>query len=101
MSLAENLLEYEKTVSLIKQENEDLKSRVAFLENMISITLKKQQAPELFTVSEVAEKLKTNRNTVYDLISKGYLKSLKLGSQKVSIDELQNFIERFKGKEVL
>ena len=101
MSLAETLLEYEKTIEIIKRENEDLKSRVDFLEKVIPITLKKQQAIELFTVSEVAEKLKTNKNTVYELISKGYLKSLKLGSQKISINELQNFIDRFNGKEVL
>lgn len=101
MSLAETLLKYEKTIEVIKRENEDLKSRVDFLEKVIPITLRNQSLNlELLTVSEVAQRLKVNKNSVYELINKGYLKSLKLGSIKIPIDELSNFIERNKENKI-
>ncbi|WP_242971935.1 helix-turn-helix domain-containing protein [Haloimpatiens massiliensis] len=101
MSLAESLFEYEKTIETLKIENQSLKDRVTFLENMIPLTLRNQSLNlELLTVSEVAERLKVNKNSVYELINKGYLKSLKLGSIKVPIEELNNFIERSKECEI-
>lgn len=39
----------------------------------------------LLTVHEVAKTLKTNPNTVYELINRGELKGLKLGRIKVWI----------------
>ena len=54
----------------------------------------------LYTVSEVAKILKTNVNYVYSLIKKGYLPALKLGSlkiRKVSVDE---FLEKYEGKDL-
>ena len=38
----------------------------------------------LYTISEVAALLKVNRNYVYKLINKGYLRSIKLGCRKVT-----------------
>lgn len=46
----------------------------------------------LFTVREVAELLKVNRNYVYDMIKRGELKSVKIGSIKVKKSDLEEFI---------
>jgi len=54
----------------------------------------------LYSVPEVAKLLKTNKNTVYDLIRKGYLKALKLGRLKITHAELIRFLEEFNGREV-
>ncbi|KXG44944.1 excisionase [Tepidibacillus decaturensis] len=51
----------------------------------------------LYTVSEVAELIKTNTNYVYELINNGLLPALKLGSMKVSRAALLEFIEKYQG----
>nr|UVN03561.1 MAG: pyocin activator protein [Bacteriophage sp.] len=48
----------------------------------------------LFTVSEVAKRIKINKSTVYELIKKGHLKALKLGSMKVTAAELESFLNK-------
>lgn len=48
----------------------------------------------LFTVSEVAKRLKINKSAVYELIKQGHLKGLKLGSMKVTAAELESFLNR-------
>lgn len=101
--LVNELLEYENTIEFLKKENEDIKRRITFLEELIPIVLKKEnniKNLELLSVSEVAEKLKVNKNYVYALIRKGYLIGLKLGSIKVTFDELQTFIDKFKDKDL-
>lgn len=102
MSLAEGLLEYEKNLQFLKMENENLKNRLTFLEELVPAVLRKEKGTyvELLTVPEVAKKLKTNKNTVYNLINKGYLIGLKLGSIKVSNQELEDFINRSKGQSI-
>ena len=47
----------------------------------------------MYTVREVAEKLKVNRNYIYDVINKGELKAVKIGSIKVRKIDLENFIK--------
>ena len=54
----------------------------------------------LYTVPEVAKLLRVNKNMVYDLIRCGYLRSMKLGSRKVSRKALLEFVETFDGKTV-
>ena len=54
----------------------------------------------LYSVPEVAKLLKVNKNTVYALIKKGYLKALKLGRLKITHAELMRFLEEFNGREV-
>lgn len=54
---------------------------------------------ELYTVTEVSKKLKVNKNYVYTLISKGLLKSVKLGKIKVPSVELEKFILDSIGKD--
>lgn len=54
----------------------------------------------IYTVGEVAEILKTNKNTVYDLIRNGYLKALKLGRLKITKFELLRFLKEYNGKDL-
>ncbi len=53
----------------------------------------------LLTVKEVAEKLKVNVNYVYDLIRKGHIEALKLGSMKITNIELDRFISSASGND--
>lgn len=55
---------------------------------------------ELLDVSEVAKRLKCNKNTVYDLIKSGQLVGLKLGRMKVSSIELDDFLRRNAGNDL-
>lgn len=54
----------------------------------------------LYTVVEVAKLIKTNTNYVYDLIRKGFLPALKLGSYKVRRTALLEFLEKYEGKDL-
>lgn len=54
----------------------------------------------LYTVPETAHLLRVNKNTVYDLINCGYLRSMKLGSRKISRKAILEFVEQFDGKTV-
>lgn len=52
---------------------------------------------KLFTVTEIAEILKINKNAVYELINSGELPAIKgIGRLKVSEDDLRKFIEKSK-----
>lgn len=55
---------------------------------------------ELLDVSEVAKRLKFNKNTVYDLIKSGRLVGLKLGRMKVSTMEMDDFMRRYAGHDL-
>ncbi|MDC4239655.1 helix-turn-helix domain-containing protein [Clostridium tertium] len=54
---------------------------------------------DLFTVSEVARKLKVNTDYVYSLIKNGNLLALKLGSLKIRSTELERFLKYAEGKD--
>lgn len=56
--------------------------------------------PVLYTVSETAELLKINRNSVYDLLKHNVIRGLKLGSLKITRDELMKFLENNNGKDL-
>lgn len=56
--------------------------------------------PVLYTVSETAELLKINRNSVYDLLKNNVIKGLKLGSLKITRTELMKFLEENNGKDL-
>ncbi len=55
---------------------------------------------ELYTIKEVARRLKTNPNAVYTLINAGLIRPLKLGRLKVSEAELTSFINRNAGMDI-
>lgn len=58
------------------------------------------QKIELLDVTEVAKRLKCNRNKVYDLINSGVLQGLKLGRIKISTIELHDFLVRNAGNDL-
>ena len=51
----------------------------------------------LYTVKETSKILKTNTNYVYELINKGLLPALKLGSLKIRSSALKDFLEQYEG----
>ena len=55
-------------------------------------------SPKIYTVSEVAEILKVNKNKVYSLINNGYLKAMKLGTIKITDEGLREFLDNSKNK---
>lgn len=54
----------------------------------------------LYTVKEVSQLIKTNVGYVYNLIKKGYLHALNLGSLKVRRASLLEFLEKYDGKDL-
>ena len=54
----------------------------------------------LYTVAETAKLLKTNPNYIYDLINKGLLPALKLGSFKIRRSSLLEFLSRYEGQDL-
>lgn len=54
----------------------------------------------LYTVSEVAKIMHTNKQYVYNLISSNQLPAIKLGSLKVRHDTLCNFFKANEGKDL-
>ena len=54
----------------------------------------------LYTVKETAELLKTNPNYVYELIKRGLLPALKLGSLKIRRTSLLIFLKENEGKDL-
>lgn len=54
----------------------------------------------LLSVAEVAERLKTNKNFIYVLIKKGFLRPLKIGSMKIRNTEINRFLQEFEGKDL-
>ena len=91
---------------------ENLKSILLELNSMLSKNASNESIPsyseviiernsdmELLTISEVAKRLKVNKNTVYNLIHTGNLTALKLGSLKVTYKELERFIDYSNGKD--
>lgn len=53
----------------------------------------------LLTVKEVAERLRVNVNYVYELIKKGHIEALRLGSMKITNAELDRFISNASGND--
>ena len=48
----------------------------------------------LYTVTEVAQLLKVNRNFVYKIINNGELEAVKIGSIKVRREALNRYVEK-------
>jgi len=55
---------------------------------------------KLYTVKEVAKKLKVNIHKVYELVNAGLLPALKLGSIKVRKESLEEFLMKYDGKDL-
>lgn len=54
----------------------------------------------LYTVSEVAKLLHTNKSYVYELINANKLPALKLGSKKVRAEALEAFLKEYEGMDL-
>lgn len=54
----------------------------------------------LYTVSEVAKLLHTNKSYVYELINANKLPALKLGSKKVRAEALDTFLRKYEGMDL-
>ena len=54
----------------------------------------------LYTVSEVAKLLHTNKSYVYELINANKLPALKLGSKKVRAEALVMFLREYEGMDL-
>ena len=54
----------------------------------------------IYTVQEVASILHSSPNYIYELIRKGYLPAIKLGSLKVLKSTLERFLIQNEGKDV-
>lgn len=51
----------------------------------------------IYTVKEVSEILRINKNSVYNLIHCGVIKTIKLGRQKITNKSLKEFLETYDG----
>jgi excisionase family DNA binding protein len=56
--------------------------------------------PELYTVQEVAQILKTSVDYVYKLQKSGLLKFLKIGRLKCRRETLEEFISKYDGMDI-
>lgn len=56
--------------------------------------------PKVYTVREAATLLQVGINRVYELINSGALRVIRLGYIKVPAEELDNFLERYTGKDL-
>lgn len=51
----------------------------------------------VYTVNEVSQILKINKNSVYELINSGILKCMKLSSYKITLKSLNDFLDKYDG----
>lgn len=54
----------------------------------------------LYTVKETANMLGVNVHVVYNLIKKGLLPALKLGSLKVRKNSIEDFVRKYEGMDL-
>lgn len=54
----------------------------------------------LYTVKETATVLGCNIHLVYDLINKGLLPAMKLGSLKIRLVSIEEFLEKYDGMDL-
>ena len=112
-NIIKELIKFKEDFKLTQMENENLKQRLVYLENLIKsessnknsiskeVEIKKlNQDDYLLSVAETAERLKTNRNYVYELIEKGFLNCLIMGSKKVRNSEINRFLAEYEGKDL-
>lgn len=72
----------------------------SFINDLTEEVRKSMRLDYIYTVPELAEILKVNKNKVLELIHKGHLNALKLGRYKVTRKELQRFLNDSKGMDL-
>lgn len=61
---------------------------------------RKVSMENIYTVKEASKILKTNTNYVYELIKRGIIPALKIGSFKIRQSAIENFLEKYEGKDL-
>lgn len=77
-----------KPKEVIKKVNDDTEDILEYVE------------PKVYTAKETATLLQVGINRVYELVNSGALKAIRLGYIKIPAVELDNFIERYTGKDL-
>lgn len=54
----------------------------------------------LYSVSEASSALGVNNHIVYELINKGLLPAMKLGTKKIRKKSLEDFVEKYEGMDL-
>lgn len=54
----------------------------------------------LYSVSEASQALGVNNHLVYELINKGLLPAMKLGTKKIRKKSLEEFLEKYEGMDL-
>lgn len=85
------IIDIASTLNNMYKRESKIESKPVILNNKVDT--------ELFSVSEVARKLKVNTDYVYNLIRNGNLLALKLGSLKIRSTELDRFLKYAEGKD--
>ncbi|MGX9757149.1 helix-turn-helix domain-containing protein [Clostridioides difficile] len=76
-------------------------SKIELLEpKQMVVLINKSYPDELLTVAQTAERLATSKNFIYKLIEKNLIKSMDMGSAKISSYEIDDFIARNQGKDI-
>ena len=59
-----------------------------------------EQEKLIYTVKEITKLLHTSPNIIYELIDRGNLKAIKLGSLKIRKESLNNFLKENEGMDL-
>ncbi|MDI7817621.1 helix-turn-helix domain-containing protein [Clostridioides difficile] len=74
-------------------------SKIELLEPKQMVVLINKSYPDgLLSVAQTAERLATSKNFIYKLIDKNLIKSMDMGSTRISSYEIDDFIARNQGK---
>ncbi|HBG8547964.1 TPA: helix-turn-helix domain-containing protein [Clostridioides difficile] len=76
-------------------------SKIELLEpKQMVVLINKSYPDKLLSVAQTAERLATSKNFIYKLIEKNLIKSMDMGSAKISSYEIDDFIARNQGKDI-
>ena len=67
---------------------------------MVDLEVQENSNKLLYTVKETASVLGCNIHLVYDLINKGLLPAMKLGSLKIRLTSIEEFLEKYDGMDL-
>ena len=67
---------------------------------MVDLEVQENSKKLLYTVKETASVLGCNIHLVYDLINKGLLPAIKLGSLKIRVKTIEDFLEKYDGMDL-
>lgn len=95
--LAKQLIRFENNTSALHKFEIDTVGLTKYISNLVN---KADYSDELLTVQEIADRLKCNKNFVYELMKAGLLPFLSLGRKKVRKSALDEFIRKYEGWDI-